>query len=131
MRARFEKLVNGEGKKILEGAKMVQSKLQSALKNQDWIEDARKYAEQQGKEVRKLLAGDVSKVKKFMEKERKELARFQKEIPAEVHKLKKFVTSQRKELEKLLKNLRRATATGRTKPRKKTTSGAKKRSPGA
>jgi hypothetical protein len=126
-----DKLMNAmesEVKKVVDRAKKAQVKLQTILHNQDWIEEARKYAEKQRKEVKKLLNHDVVKVKSFLEKERKELERFQKEIPGEVKKLRSFVKTQRKELEKLLKNLRRATQTGNFKgltKAKKT--GAKKR----
>ena len=109
-----------EVKKVVERAKKAQSKLQTILKEQDWIEDARKYAEKQGKEVKKLLNTDAAKIKSFLEKERQELERFQKEIPGEVKKLRAFVKTQRKELEKLLKNLRRATKTGNFKNLTKT-----------
>lgn len=119
--------MNSEVKKVVDRAKKAQSKLQTILKNQDWIEEARKYAEKQRKEVKKLLNSDVVKVKSFLEKERKELERFQKEIPGEVKKLRTFVKTQRKELEKLLKNLRRASQTGNFKALKGKKTGSKKR----
>jgi len=118
-----------EVKKVVERAKKAQSKLQTILKGQDWIEDARKYAEKQGKEVKKLLNTDAAKIKAFLEKERKELERFQKEIPGEVKKLRAFVKTQRKELEKLLKNLRRATKTGNFKNLTKTKKTVSKKAP--
>ena len=78
--------------------------------------------------MKKLLNTDASKIKAFLEKERQELERFQKEIPGEVKKLRAFVKTQRKELGKLLKNLRRATKTGNFKNLTKTTkkTGSKK-----
>src|SRR4051812_17779725 len=94
--------VNEDIKKVLNRVKEAQRSLQTYLKDQDWVEDARKYAEKQGKEVRKLLSSDLGKVKTFIEKERKELERFQKQIPGEVDKLRTFVKGQRKELQKLL-----------------------------
>ena len=115
MKEKLMKAKNAEVKKVVDRAKKAQSKLHTMLQNQDWIEDARKYAEKQGKEVKKLLSSDVSRLKTFLEKERKELERFQKEIPGEVKKLRGFVKTQKKELEKLLKNLRRATKTGNFK----------------
>lgn len=121
--------MNSEVKKVLDRAKKAQTKLQTILEQQDWIEDARKYAEKQRKEVKKLLSSDIGRVKTFLEKERKELNKFQKEIPGEVKKLRGFVKGQRAELEKLLKNLRRATQTGNFKglaKGKKTTKKRKK-----
>jgi hypothetical protein len=114
--------MNSEVKKIVRSAKDAQKKLQTILKKQDWMEDARQYAEQQGKEVKKLFSGDVEKVKKFLEKERTSLDRFQKDLPGEVKKLKSFMNGQKKDLEKLLKNLRRASKTGKLKTKKRSTS---------
>jgi hypothetical protein len=121
--------MNSEVKKVVDRAKKAQTKLQTILQSQGWIEDARKYAEKQRKEVKKLLSSDIGRVKSFLEKEQKALGRFQKEIPGEVKKLRSFVKTQRKELEKLLKNLRRATQTGNFsalgKPKKSTKKRAK------
>ncbi|MGZ3688639.1 MAG: hypothetical protein ACXWPM_12140 [Bdellovibrionota bacterium] len=127
------KTVNGELKKIVGRVKTAQTQLETLLKNQDWVEEARKYAEKQSKEVKKLLSGDVEKVKSFIEKERKELERFQKDIPGEVEKLRKFVMGQRKELEKLLSRVRKVKASGAgTKKKGARKSGAsKKKSPAA
>ncbi len=100
--------VNSEIKKVISRVKEAQAKLQGLIKNQDWVDEARKYAERQSKEVKKLLSADISKVKTFLEKERKELERFQKQIPGEVKKLRVFVQGQKKELEKLLSNVRKA-----------------------
>jgi hypothetical protein len=55
--------------------------------------------------VKKLLSSDLGKVKSFIERERKELERFQKQIPGEVKKFKKLITQQRKDLEKVLGSL--------------------------
>lgn len=107
-----EKKMNSELKKVVEGVKAAQVQLQSLLKDKSWIEDARKYAARQGKEVKKLLRADVSKVRTFIERERKELERFQKQIPGEVKKLKKFVDLQKKELEKLLGKVRQVQPKG-------------------
>jgi hypothetical protein len=122
MKAKLMKTMNSEVKKIVRSAKDAQKKLQTILKKQDWMEDARQYAEQQGKEVKKLFSGDVEKVKKFLEKERTSLDRFQKDLPGEVKKLKSFMNGQKKDLEKLLKNLRRASKTGKLKTKKRSTS---------
>jgi hypothetical protein len=114
-------VTNADIKKVISKVKAAQSKLQGVLKNQDWVEEARKYAERQGTEVKKLLSSDLDKVKIFLEKERKELERIQKQIPGEVKKLKGFVSSQRKELERLLTSLRKAKVSAATKTKKKTT----------
>lgn len=123
--------MNSEVKKVIDRAKKAQAKLQVILQNQDWIEEARKYADKQRREVKKLLNTDVNKVKNFLERERKELERFQKEIPGEVKKLRAFVKSQRKELENLIANLRVATKTGNfknlTRKTKKAASSKKRR----
>jgi hypothetical protein len=128
MKAKLMKTMNSEVKKIVRSAKEAQKKLQTILKKQEWMEDARQYAEQQGKEVKKLFSGDVEKVKKFLEKERTSLDRFQKDLPGEVKKLKSFMNGQKKDLEKLLKNLRRASKTGKLKTKKRSTA---KKSSGA
>ena len=99
--------MNADLKKIVSRVKSAQTQLETLLKDKSWIEDARKYANRQSKEVKKLLTADVAKVRTFLERERKELERFQKQLPAEVQKLKKFVDSQRKELEKLLGSVRK------------------------
>jgi hypothetical protein len=124
--------MNSEIKKILGRVKEAQSQLQGMIKSQDWIEDARKYAERQGKEVKKLFAPDVEKMRIFLEKERKELERFQKQIPGEVKKFRKFVNVQKKEIEKLLTNVRKmnpgsGTAGTRKTKAKKTKTGAPKK----
>jgi len=96
------KSVNSEINKVVLKVKEAQGQLQSLINGHDWVGEARKYAERQGKEVKKILTSDVSKLKSFLEKERKELERFQKQIPGEVKKLRKFVNTQKKEFEKLL-----------------------------
>ncbi len=99
--------MNTELKKIVGKMKAAQQQLQGLVQDQSWVEEARKYAERQGKEVKKLLTSDVKKVRVFLEKERKELERFQKQIPSEVKKLRKFVDGQKKELEKLIATTRK------------------------
>jgi hypothetical protein len=118
--------MNAEIKKIVLKAKTAQEKLQVLLKSQDWVEEARRYAEKQGKEVRKLLTSDVGKVKTFLEKERAELERFQKQIPGEVKKLRTFVKGQRKELGKLLANVRKAGLDGAVKGKTRKKAASKK-----
>jgi hypothetical protein len=111
--------VNTEIKKVVGRVKEAQAKLQTLLKGQEWVEDARKYAERQSKEVKKLISADAGKVKTFLERERKELERFQKQIPGEVKKFRTFVLSQRKEFKKLLATV--------TKGKKKANGGTKKK----
>jgi hypothetical protein len=120
--------MNTELKKIVGKVKAAQAQLHGLVQDQSWVEEARKYAERQGKEVKKLISSDVNKVRDFLEKERKELERFQKQIPSEVKKLRKFVAGQRKELEKLLATTRKvglkatvASARKGTKPAAKKT----------
>jgi hypothetical protein len=119
--------VNEDIKKVLGRVKEAQSTLQTYLKKQVWVEEARKYAEKQGKEVRKLLSSDLGKVKTFIEKERKELEKFQKQLPGEVAKLRTFVKGQRKELQKLLIRVGKANSatTKTTKKRSTKTSRSK------
>jgi len=116
--------VNADLKKVLNRVKAAQSQLETLLKDKTWVEEARKYAERQGKEVKKLFSADVTKVKSFLERERKELEKFQKQIPSEVKKLQKFVGAQRKEFQKLLTNVRKAGRNAGGTARK---AGAKKR----
>lgn len=121
--------MNAEVKKIVQRVKAAQVKLQQLLKDKTIVEEARKYAEKQGKEIRKLLASDAGKVKAFLEKERKELEKFQKQIPGEVQKFRTLVNSQRREVEKLLKRVRRAGAnsgTAKKGPARKRTTTKKK-----
>jgi len=117
------KRANTEIKKVVAKVKGAQVKLQAVLKKQSWIEDARKYAERQGHEVKKLLTSDVEKVKAFLERERKELERFQKEVPSEVKKFKNLLKSQSKEFSKLLATVHKGSA-----PRKKVAVSVKKKS---
>jgi hypothetical protein len=120
--------VNSEIKKVVTRVKAAQTQLQEVLKSQDWVDEARKYAERQGKEVKKILTDDVGKMKTFLERERKELERIQKQIPGEVDKLRKFIAGQRKEFEKLLTNVRKLNVNGKTKATKKPSSAKKKTS---
>ena len=125
--------VNSQLKKVVGRVKAAQVQLQGLLRNKTWVEDARKYAERQGKEVKKLLTADAGKVKIFLERERKELERLQKQIPGEVKKLKKYVNLQRKEFEKLLSSVRKTSkANGSVKKKstskKKSTNGSGKKS---
>jgi dsDNA-specific endonuclease/ATPase MutS2 len=130
------KSMNTEINKVVSKVKEAQGQLQNLINSHDWVEEARKYAERQGKEVKKILTSDVSKVKSFLEKERKELERFQKQIPGEVKKLRKFVNTQKKEFEKLLANVvKMNNSSGKKKVKqvkakvKKATTSVKKKKP--
>jgi len=131
MKEKIMKTMNVDLKKVVNRVKSAQVRLQGVLKNnKTWVDDALKYAERQGKEVRKLLTSDVNKVKHFLERERKELEKFQKQIPGEVKKIRKFVDSQKKELEKLLGNVRKVSAAkkgGKKVSKKKKSTGATKK----
>src|SRR4051812_3536501 len=84
---------NKEIKKIVGKIKTVQQQFQGLVKDKTWLEDARKYAETQGKEIKKLVSGDMNKVKTFLDKEKKELEKFQKQIPGEIKKFKDYVNT--------------------------------------
>jgi predicted nucleic acid-binding Zn-ribbon protein len=105
--------MKGEFKRVLERVKTAQAQLQSLIKKQDWVKDARRYAERQKGEVKKLLnAENMAKVRSFIEREKKELERFQKQIPGEVKKLRAFVDGQRKELKKLWASMKKVRQNG-------------------
>jgi DNA anti-recombination protein RmuC len=104
------KPINVEIKKVVNRVKEAQVQLQKMVKSHDWIDDARHYAERQGKEVKKLFTSDVEKLKAFLERERKELESFQKHLPSEMKKIRKFVNVQKKEFGKLLLSIRKITA---------------------
>lgn len=110
--------MNPEIKKVVSRMKEAQSQFQSLMKKQNWMDDAKRYAERQGKEVKKLFGPDVDKLKHFLEHERKELEKFQKQIPSEVKKIRKFFNEQKKDFEKILTNVRKMSAAS---PKSKTT----------
>ncbi len=122
--------MNADLKKIVSKVKDAQNRLQLVLDKQDWpgyMDEARKYAEKQGSEVKKLLSSDLGKVRSFIERERKELERFQKQIPGEVKKLRGLVKSQTKDFEKFLNTLRKSGAAAKKSKSKKTTTSTKKK----
>jgi hypothetical protein len=96
-------------KKVVKQLKTAQERFQVLLKDKSWLEDARKYAEVQGKEIKKLISADIGKVKAFLDKEKRELDKFQRQIPGEIKKFKTYMGSQKKELEKILNNVKKAT----------------------
>ncbi len=126
--------MNADLRKVFSRVKDAQAQLQNILKDNNWVEDARKYAERQGKEVKKLIKADVTKMKTFLERERKELEKIQKQLPNEVEKFRTFVNGQKKEFERLLENMRKKNFVApkrATKSKKKASTsktGAKKKS---
>ncbi len=94
--------MNSDIKKVLDRVKQAQSQVQTLVKDRAWVASAKKYAERQSKEVKKIINSDVAKVKTFLNREKKELERLQKKIPGEVDKIKTFVESQKQELQTLL-----------------------------
>jgi len=128
------KPMNYELKKVVDRVKTASGQLQNLLKDRTWVDEAKKYADKQATEAKKLFDGDLGKIKTFLESERKELERFQKQIPGEVDRFVKFVGGQRKELEKLLKAVKKASQGEKSAPKRprRTTSrtktvGAKKK----
>lgn len=117
--------VNADVKKIVSQVKTAQAQLERLMKDRTWVEEVRKYAEKQKGDVRRLLQADAQKVKAFLERERKTLEKFQKEIPGELNKLAKLVQGQRKEFTGLLNRIRKNVA-GKPAAAKKT---AKKSAP--
>ncbi len=105
-----------ELKRVVSKVKSVHSKLVTKINDQSWIDDARKYAEKHKAEVRKVInAENIAKVKTFIDKEKKELERLQKQIPSEIKKLRSYVNSQRKEVEKLLRRVKAGKGLRKTK----------------
>jgi hypothetical protein len=88
-------------KRWLEKVKSAQQQLNSLIKD-NWMDEARKFAERQGKEVRKLIQSDLHRVRSFVERERRDLEKLQKQIPGELNRWKKVLESQKKELSQLL-----------------------------
>jgi hypothetical protein len=113
------KSMNSEINKVVSKVKEAQGQLQTMINSHDWVEEARKYTKRQGKELKKILTSDVSKVKSFLEKERKELERFQKQIPGEVKKLRQFVNIQKKEQHRLKSQAQQVQSKGKAQESRK------------
>src|SRR5689334_8001530 len=113
--------VNQEVGNLMKQLKMAQKQVQEMLKTKDIVNQAKKYANTQSAEVRKVLASDAKVVKAFLEKEKCELSEFQKQINTDVKKLSAFVLSQRKDFEKLIRDLskKKVTKTALPKAKKK------------
>jgi hypothetical protein len=118
-------------KKILERVKSARSQLENLLRDRTWVTEAKKVAEKQGKEVKKIIDSDVAKLRVFLEKERTELEKLQAQIPGEVARIKKFVDGQKKELAHLLNTVkasaRQKAAKAKKTAKSKVATGAKKR----
>ena len=114
-----------EMKNVVNRVKAAQEKFETMVNTQGWVDEARKYAEKHGKEVKKLISADASLIKSFLERERKDLAKFQKKIPSEVKKIKSYVMAQRKEVEKLISDMARQSKGTKTKSKVKTKSKTK------
>jgi dsDNA-specific endonuclease/ATPase MutS2 len=74
----------------------------NTLIKDNWMDEARKFAERQGREVRKLIQSDLHRVRSFVEREKRDLEKLQKQIPGELNRWKKALEGQKKELTQLL-----------------------------
>lgn len=90
-------------KEVVGQLKTKQQQLQG-LMNKETLKEAKKYAEGSKQEIQRLIqTTDVKKVKARILKEAAELKKLQTALPGEIAKLTRFVDTQRKELEKVLK----------------------------
>ncbi len=96
-----------EMKNWIEKMKAAQKQLNSLVKD-NWVNEAKRFAERQSKEVRKLIQTDITKVRTFVEREKKDLEKLQKQIPGELNKWKKVLETQKKELTGLLGKAQKA-----------------------
>ena len=90
-----------EIKRWIEKMKAAQQQINYLVKD-NWVDEAKRFAERQSKEVRKLIQTDIQKVRAFVERERKDLERLQQQIPAELNRWKKVLETQKKEFVHLL-----------------------------
>ena len=119
--------MNSDLKKVIDRVKKAQTQIQTLVKDKKWVSSAKKYAERQGKEVKKIINSDVSKIKAFLNREKKELTKLQKSIPGEVDKIKAFVEEQRKDLQSLLNTVKKDAETKGNKVVGQVTKAAKKK----
>jgi hypothetical protein len=92
-------------KEVVGQLKTKQKQLQG-LMNKETLNEAKKYAESSKQEIQRLIkTTDVKKVKSIILKEAAELKKLQASLPGEIAKLTRFVDVQRKELEKVLKSV--------------------------
>ena len=99
--------MNSDIKKIIDRVKKAQTKVQKIVKDKTWVSKAKKYAERQGKDVKKVIDSDVSKIRAFLNRERKELEKLKSSIPGEVEKIRSFVDSQKSDLQTLLNTVKK------------------------
>lgn len=117
---KFKGAFESEVKKVVTRVKSAQKQFQSLLAQRERvITEVRKYADDRGKEVKKLVGDDLKKVKSFIARERKELEKLQKRLPDEISKIKGYVDSQRKELEGLWKRITEPKSASAQKPAKR------------
>ena len=105
----------GDMNRWVRKVKEAQDQIKTLVGQGNWMDEARKYADRQSKEVKKLLHGDLEKVRTFVVRERRELEKLQKQIPSELARWKKYLDSQRKELEKVLVTMTGAKKKSRSK----------------
>lgn len=123
--------IESELKKVFQQIKRTKGQIQGMIKDGSLLEEAKKYAETQGKEVKKLIRGDLTKVRGFLEKEKKELKQFQtkldklqKNLPSEIRKLRAYMDGQLIEAERFVRKMKRFAQTGKT-----SSGGGSKRTP--
>lgn len=114
--------LNTELKKLVGRVQVARSRFQTLLNDRTWVDEARRYADRSKAEVQKLLEGDVTKVRAFLDREKRELERFQRQIPNEVKKFRRLMHGRRKELEQLVKTLRAGARPSAARPKRKATS---------
>lgn len=122
--------IDAEVKKVIGRLKAARGQFEQLVKTQAWVDEARKFAEKQQREVKKLLNTDLHRVRAFIEKEKAGLNKLQQKLPTEVARVRKFVSLQRKDLEKMLKGLRKAKKTRANGAAGKATSVSRKRANG-
>lgn len=110
---------DAEMKKVLGRIKSARGQVEQIIKSREaWLEEARKYANRQRTEVKKLFGGDLAKVRAFIDRESKTLNALQKKLPGELQKARKFIALQRKDLQKMLKGMRKAKSSKKTTSRR-------------
>lgn len=113
-------VLSSEVQKVVTRVKSAQKQFQSLLTQRERvITEVRKYADERGKEVKKIMNDDIKKVKAFIARERKELEKLQKRLPDEIAKVKGYVDSQKKELEGLWKRITEPTGSAKQPAKKK------------
>jgi archaellum component FlaC len=96
-----KQVMKADMKRWVEKFKGAQKQINALVKD-NWVDEAKRFAERQGKEVRKLIEADLHKVKTFVEREKRDLEKLQEQIPAELNRWKKLLESQKQDLSSLL-----------------------------